>query len=90
MIRGILVIHGIGEQKKGDFLRDVVGPLARYLESKGGKVDTKVTVDTDFLVLGRKESEEAPPLEERDAYRKAQLYNVQIIGFDELRTYLEP
>ncbi len=48
MIRGILVIHGIGEQKKGDFLRDVVGPLARYLESKGGKVDFEPEIALGF------------------------------------------
>lgn len=39
MTRGIIVIHGIGEQREGDFLKEIVNPLAGYLESKGGKVD---------------------------------------------------
>jgi len=62
----------------------------RILEGMGAKVDTKVTVDTDFLVLGRKESEDAVPFEERPEYKAAIQYNVQIIGFNELRGYLEP
>ena len=30
MARGIVVIHGIGEQKKGDFLKEIVNPLVSY------------------------------------------------------------
>jgi hypothetical protein len=62
----------------------------RILEGMGARVDTRVTVDTDFLVLGRKESEDAVPFEERPEYKNALQYNVQIIGFNELRNYLEP
>ena len=39
MARGIIVVHGIGEQRRGDFLTGFVDPLVSYLESRGGKVD---------------------------------------------------
>lgn len=55
MARGIIVIHGIGEQGKGDFLKDVVNPLAGFLESKGGKVDFEPEI-----ALGFKPGEERP------------------------------
>ena len=47
MARGIVVIHGMGDHKRGDFLHAIVSPLARYLESKGGKVDFEPDVDLD-------------------------------------------
>ncbi len=48
MARGIIVIHGIGEQKQGDFLTDVINPLAGFLEAKGGKVDFEPEIALGF------------------------------------------
>ncbi|MSQ22483.1 MAG: hypothetical protein EXR53_04145 [Dehalococcoidia bacterium] len=55
MARGIIVIHGIGEQKKGDFLSEVINPLAGFLESKGGEVDFEPEI-----ALGFKPGQERP------------------------------
>ena len=55
MARGVILVHGIGEQKRGDFLTGFVGPLVGYLESKGGKVDLEPEIALAFS------SEGAPP-----------------------------
>jgi hypothetical protein len=39
MVRGVILVNGIGQYEKGEFLLRVVDPLVSYLESKGAKVD---------------------------------------------------
>jgi nitrate reductase NapE component len=39
MARGVILVNGIGQYQKGEFLVRVVDPLVSYLESKGAKVD---------------------------------------------------
>jgi hypothetical protein len=39
MRRGVILVNGIGQYEKGEFLLRVVDPLVSYLESKGAKVD---------------------------------------------------
>ena len=48
MKRGIIAVHGMGVFKRGDFLLGLVVPLARYLESKGGKVDFEPEIGLGF------------------------------------------
>jgi phage protein U len=35
MRRGVILVNGIGQYEKGEFLLRVVDPLVSYLESKG-------------------------------------------------------
>lgn len=46
---GLILVHGIGEQKPGDHLEGVVKPLADALQGEGHRItiDTKNTGDTD-------------------------------------------
>lgn len=39
MVRGVILVNGIGQYNKGEFLVRVVDLLVGYLESKGAKVD---------------------------------------------------
>ena len=57
------------------------------IKSMGGEVVSDVTVDTDFVVLGRRESEDAPAFENREAWRTARLFNVEMINADYLAKY---
>jgi hypothetical protein len=60
----------------------------RVLEAAGAKVDDKITVDTDFLVLGVKESPDAPELTDSDAYKQAQAWGIEIIRARDLDPFL--
>jgi hypothetical protein len=60
----------------------------RVLTSAGAKVDDKVTVDTDFLVLGVKESPDAPELTDSEAYKQAQAWGIEIIRARDLDPFL--
>jgi NAD-dependent DNA ligase len=60
----------------------------RVLTNAGAKVDDKVTVDTDFLVLGVKEAPDAPELTESEAYKQAQAWGIEIIRARDLDPFL--
>lgn len=60
----------------------------RVLESAGAKVDEKVTVETDFLVLGVKEAPDAPELTDSEAYKQAQAWGIEIIRARDLDPFL--
>lgn len=60
---------------------------AALIKSMGGEVVPEVTVDTDFVVLGRKESADAPEFKTREAWSRAQNYNIEIINADYLAAY---
>jgi NAD-dependent DNA ligase len=62
---------------------------SRLLREKGAIVADEVTANTDFLVMGEKPAGEAEPeLEERDNYRRAVQYGVEILRAPELIEYL--
>jgi hypothetical protein len=60
----------------------------RVLQAAGAKVDDKVTVETDFLVLGVKEAPDAPELTDSEAYKQAQAWGVEIIRARDLDPFL--
>jgi hypothetical protein len=60
----------------------------RVLEGLGAKVEDKVSVDTDFLVLGVKEAADAPELTESEAYKQAQAWGIEIIRARDLDPFL--
>ncbi len=60
----------------------------RMLEQSGAKVDDKVTVETDFVVLGLKEAPDAPELTESADYKQAQAWGIEVIRSRDLETYL--
>jgi hypothetical protein len=63
---------------------------SRLLTELGVRVDEKVTPDTDFLVVGDKESgEDAPELQTLPDFSLAQEYSVQMLTPGDLRVYLE-
>ena len=41
---GVIVVHGIGEQKRGDHLEEVVRPLVEGSADDNGKLGRRVTV----------------------------------------------
>ena len=60
----------------------------RVLEGAGAKVDDKVTVETDFLVLGVKEAPDSPELTESESYKQAQAWGIEIIRARDLDPFL--
>jgi hypothetical protein len=60
----------------------------RVLEAAGARVDDKVTVDTDFVVLGVKEAPDAPELTETEGYKQAQAWGIEIIRARDLDPFL--
>jgi NAD-dependent DNA ligase len=60
----------------------------RVLEGLGAKVEDKVTVDTDFVVLGVKEAPDAPELTDSEAYKQAQAWGIEIIRARDLDPFL--
>lgn len=62
----------------------------RVLEGLGCKVEDKVSVDTDFLVIGVKEAADAPELTESENYKQAQAWGIEIIRARDLDPFLTP
>jgi hypothetical protein len=60
----------------------------RVLEAGGAKVDDKLSVETDFLVLGVKEAPDSPDLTETEAYKQAQAWGIEIIRARDLDPFL--
>jgi NAD-dependent DNA ligase len=60
----------------------------RILENAGARVDDKVSVETDFVVLGVKEAPDAPDLTETDQYKQAQAWGIEIIRARDLDPFL--
>jgi len=84
---------------KGDTVRFVMlGELtgrynretaARILGKLGAKVEDSVNIRTDFLVLGMKESEDEDDIEDRDDYKNAQRWGVEMIRARDLQPFLQ-
>jgi NAD-dependent DNA ligase len=60
----------------------------RILENAGARVDDKVSVETDFVVLGVKEAPDAPELTESEQYKQAQAWGIEIIRSRDLDPFL--
>ena len=60
----------------------------RVLEAAGARVDDKLSVETDFLVLGVKEAPDPPELTESEAYKQAQAWGIEIIRARDLDPFL--
>jgi type II secretory pathway pseudopilin PulG len=60
----------------------------RVLTAAGAKVDEKLSVETDFLVLGVKESPDSPELTDSEAYKQAQAWGIEIIRARDLDPFL--
>ncbi len=69
----------------GSYTKEVA---KRMLDSFGAKVDDKVTVETDFLVLGIKETPDAPDLMESPEYKQAVAWGIEVIRSRDLAAYL--
>ncbi|HYC78487.1 MAG TPA: BRCT domain-containing protein [Planctomycetota bacterium] len=61
----------------------------RILERMGAKVDDKVTVETDFLVLGSKDTPEAEELTESQVYKDALRWGIQVLRARDLDVFLQ-
>lgn len=72
-------------QLPGRFNRETAEQLLREM---GGNVQDKVTVETDFLVLGQNESEDDIPLTESDDYQNARRWGITIITEKDLTPFL--
>jgi NAD-dependent DNA ligase len=60
----------------------------RILENAGARVDEKVSVETDFVVLGVKEAPDSPDLTDSDQYKQAQAWGIEIIRARDLDPFL--
>ncbi len=73
----------------------ILGKLAKYgvteatalLEKLGNKVDSKITVDTDYLLLGSKASESDGELEDTPEYKKAKELGLKVITERDLEAF---
>jgi len=64
--------------------------LARLLAMQGAKVSPSVTVDVDFLVVGRKsDADGAPEIEATPEYERAIEYSIDMISVRELESMLQ-
>jgi TolA-binding protein len=61
----------------------------RILRKLGAKVQTNVDIHTDFIVLGMRESEDADEVTDRDDYRNAQRWGVEMIRARDLQAFLQ-
>jgi len=61
----------------------------RILERLGAKVEDNVNIRTDFVVLGMKEGEDADEITDRDDYRNAQKWGVEMIRGRDLQSFLQ-
>ena len=60
----------------------------KILESHGVKVESKVSVETDFVVVGIKDGEEADPTESED-FKKAQGWSIPVLRARDLEPFLQ-
>lgn len=82
-----------GEKQHFVFLGELPGSWSREtaqqaLSERGAVIQDHVDVHTDFLVLGQRESLDAPPLEDSEDYQRALRYGVQILRGRDLTPYL--
>ena len=82
-----------GKQPTFYLMGDMTGRLSNQqtealIKKMGGKVVKDVTVHTDFVVLGRKESDEAVPFENRPEWEHVKDFNIEIISPEYLMQYL--
>jgi Tfp pilus assembly protein FimT len=61
----------------------------RILGRLGAKVDPTVTVKTDFLVLGIKEGEDEDEITDRDDYKNALRWGIEMIRARDLQAFLQ-
>ncbi len=61
----------------------------RILRKLGAKVQANVDIHTDFVVLGMRESEDADEVTDRDDYRNAQRWGVEMIRARDLQAFLQ-
>ncbi len=62
---------------------------AKILESHGAKVDTKVTVETDFVIVGIKDGADGAEPAESDDYKKAQGWSIPVLRARDLEPFLQ-
>lgn len=60
----------------------------RILEKLGAEVQASVDIHTDFIVLGMRESEDADEVTDRDDYKNAQRWGVEMIRARDLQAFL--
>lgn len=82
-----------GKQPVFFLMGDMTGVLSnqetvRLIGKNGGKVATKLTANVDFVVVGRKESENATPLENRPEWENAKTFKIEFISSKDLIKYL--
>jgi hypothetical protein len=82
-----------GQRPKFFLMGDMTGRLTNQetealIRKLGGEVVKKVTPATTFVVIGRKESENAQPFANRDDYQLAKLFNIEFIDSQYLIDYL--
>lgn len=61
----------------------------RILGKLGAKVEDNVNIRTDFLVLGMKEGEDADEITDRDDYKNAKRWGVEMIRARDLQSFLQ-
>ncbi len=96
VVQGDLIRNPLFEKGKRPvffLLGDMTGALSnqetvRLIEKSGGKVDTKVHADVDFIVVGRKESENATPLENRPEWNLGITFKIEFLSSKDLIKYL--
>jgi NAD-dependent DNA ligase len=96
ILSGDIVVNPVFDKSKATrfvILGELTGRVnkemaKRVLEGAGAKVDDKVSINTDFLVLGVKESPDAPELTDSEAYKQAQAWGIEIIRARDLDPFL--
>jgi NAD-dependent DNA ligase len=61
----------------------------RIITRKGGIVDTEVSVRTDFIILGERESEDDEPLTDTEQYRTASRWGIEVLRARDLAPFLK-
>ena len=77
--------HFLG-QLPGRYTRETA---ERILKGFGASVQDKVTIETDFLVLGENEDPDADPLTESADYRNAMTWGIEVIRARDLAPFLQ-
>ena len=61
----------------------------KFLKQRGATIEDKVSINTDFVVLGVQEDEDAAPLTDSDDYRHALQWGIEVIRARDLAPYLK-
>lgn len=69
----------------GRYTREI---LQSMLESRGAVIDSAVTIDTDFLVVGQSEDPEVADITEDPAYQKAKQWGIEMVRAQDLEPFL--